>query len=148
MTPKVTVLMTTYNGVAFLGEAIESVRGQTFEEFEFLIVDDASTDESVSLIQSYHDERIRISRPRIDVAERSEPADLFRLSCIRLFCAFAQGLGDDAVAGLFLTFGHALHQFFDVTTAFIEHCRADCVDFSDNRIIENRFTHDRKTLQG
>ena len=60
MTPKVTVLMTTYNGVAFLGEAIESVRGQTFEEFEFLIVDDASTDESVSLIESYHDERIRL----------------------------------------------------------------------------------------
>lgn len=52
--------MTTYNGVAFLGEAIESVLGQTFEAFEFLIVDDTSTDESVSLIQSYHDERIRL----------------------------------------------------------------------------------------
>jgi len=45
--------------------------------------------------------------------------------------------GDDAVAGLFLTLCHASSQFFNVTTAFIEHCHTDCVDFSDNRIIED-----------
>ena len=60
MTPKVTVLMTVYNGVAFLREALRSVLDQSFEDFEFLIVDDASTDESVSLIRSYADERIRL----------------------------------------------------------------------------------------
>ena len=42
MSPRVTVLMTVYNGIAFLREAVESVLAQTFEDFEFLIVDDAS----------------------------------------------------------------------------------------------------------
>ena len=60
MSPRVTVLMTVYNGVSFLREAIRSVLGQTFDDFEFLIIDDASTDESVQLIRSYDDARIRL----------------------------------------------------------------------------------------
>ena len=60
MSPRVTVLMTVYNGVSFLRDAIESVLGQTFDDFEFLIIDDASTDESVQLIRSYDDARIRL----------------------------------------------------------------------------------------
>ncbi len=58
--PEITVLMTVYNGVAFLAEAVESVLNQTFTDFEFLIVDDASTDNSVELIRSYEDSRIRL----------------------------------------------------------------------------------------
>ena len=52
--------MPVYNGVAFLREAVRSVLDQSFEDFEFLIIDDASTDESGSLIRSYADERIRL----------------------------------------------------------------------------------------
>ena len=39
-----TVLMPVYNGMRYLREAIDSILKQTFEDFEFLIVDDASTD--------------------------------------------------------------------------------------------------------
>ena len=60
MSPRVTVLMTVYNGVSFLRDAIESVLGQTFDDFEFLIIDDASTDESVRFIRAYDDARIRL----------------------------------------------------------------------------------------
>lgn len=60
MTPRVTVLMTVYNGQAYLAEAIESVLTQGFRDFEFLIIDDASTDGSVALIRSYTDPRIRL----------------------------------------------------------------------------------------
>lgn len=60
MTPRVTVLMTVYNGQAYLAEAIESVLTQGFRDFEFLIIDDASTDGSVALIRSYADPRIRL----------------------------------------------------------------------------------------
>lgn len=52
--------MTVYNGVAYLREAIESVLDQTFGDFEFLIIDDASTDDSVDVIRSYADARIRL----------------------------------------------------------------------------------------
>jgi len=58
--PKVTVLMPVYNGERYLHEAIESVLMQTFTDFEFLIIDDASTDRSVEIIKSYNDPRIRL----------------------------------------------------------------------------------------
>ncbi|MBF0594196.1 MAG: glycosyltransferase [Candidatus Omnitrophica bacterium] len=58
--PSVTVLMTVYNGEGFLRQAVESVLKQTYTSFEFLIVDDASTDASLEILNSYHDPRIRI----------------------------------------------------------------------------------------
>jgi len=52
--------MPVYNGSEFLGEAIESILNQTFNKFEFLIIDDGSTDQSIEQIKSYNDERIRL----------------------------------------------------------------------------------------
>lgn len=60
MVPKLTVLMPVYNAGKFLAEAIDSILGQTFEEFEFIIIDDGSTDNSVAIIHSYDDPRIRL----------------------------------------------------------------------------------------
>lgn len=54
--------MSVYNGAAYLRPAIESILAQTFADFEFLIVDDASTDDSVAIIESYHDPRIVLIR--------------------------------------------------------------------------------------
>lgn len=56
--PRVTVLMPVYNGERYLRDSVESILGQTFTDFEFLIVNDGSTDSSVSIIQSYNDPRI------------------------------------------------------------------------------------------
>tara|TARA_B100000315_G_scaffold257079_1_gene304714 strand:- start:194 stop:1243 length:1050 start_codon:yes stop_codon:yes gene_type:complete len=52
--------MPVYNGQKFLGAAIESILNQTFTDFEFLIVDDLSTDVSVDIIKTYDDQRIRL----------------------------------------------------------------------------------------
>jgi glycosyltransferase involved in cell wall biosynthesis len=62
MKPRVTVLTTVYNGLPYLSEAIESILNQTYTNFEFLIIDDASTDASVECIKSYKDHRIRLVR--------------------------------------------------------------------------------------
>lgn len=56
--PKVTVLMSVHNGEKYLREAIESILNQTFKDFEFLIVNDGSTDSSKEIILSYDDPRI------------------------------------------------------------------------------------------
>lgn len=56
--PLVTVLMTVYNGGRYLRSSVPSVINQTFRDFEFLIVNDCSTDDSVNIIQSFNDERI------------------------------------------------------------------------------------------
>jgi hypothetical protein len=58
--PRVTVLMAVYNGERFLREAIDSILAQTFRDFEFLILDDGSTDASLDIVRSYADPRIRL----------------------------------------------------------------------------------------
>jgi len=52
--------MTVYNGGKYLKSSISSVLGQTFGDFEFLIIDDASTDNSLETVKSFQDERIVI----------------------------------------------------------------------------------------
>ena len=59
-TPLVTVLMPVYNAQSYLKEAIDSILNQSHTDFEFLIVDDGSTDESVNISNSYSDSRIRL----------------------------------------------------------------------------------------
>jgi len=56
--PLVTVLMPVYNAAPYLREAIDSILNQTFSDFEFLIIDDGSSDNSVDIIKSYDDPRI------------------------------------------------------------------------------------------
>ena len=64
MNPKVTVLLTSYNHAKFLTKSIDSVLNQTFKDFELVIVDDCSTDNSWEIIKKYKDKRIRKIRNR------------------------------------------------------------------------------------
>ena len=57
--PQVSVLMPVYNGETFLGQAIESILQQTFDDFEFIVINDGSTDRSAEVVQLYDDPRIR-----------------------------------------------------------------------------------------
>ena len=50
--------MSVYNGAKFLAEAIDSILAQTFTDFEFIIINDASSDDSLHIINSYKDARI------------------------------------------------------------------------------------------
>ena len=56
----ITVLMPVYNGESYLQEAIESILSQTFTNFEFLIIDDCSKDNSINIINSFNDKRIKL----------------------------------------------------------------------------------------
>jgi glycosyltransferase involved in cell wall biosynthesis len=58
--PEVTVFMAVFNGEKFIKQAIDSVLEQTFRDFELLLIDDGSTDNSVSIIKEYNDDRIRL----------------------------------------------------------------------------------------
>lgn len=60
--PRITVLMSVYNGEKFLREAIDSILGQTYKDFEFVIYDDCSTDNTADIIKNYDDPRI-VYRP-------------------------------------------------------------------------------------
>jgi len=56
--PTVSIIMSVYNGEQYLSIAIDSILNQTFTDFEFVIINDCSTDQSKAIIQSYADERI------------------------------------------------------------------------------------------
>ena len=58
---RVTVLMPTYNVALWVEEAIQSVLNQTYRDFELLVVDDASTDDTLDRVRAIDDPRIRIA---------------------------------------------------------------------------------------
>ena len=60
--PKISVLMSVYNGSRYLRESIESILNQTFDDFEFIIINDSSTDDTEEIIAEYgkKDDRIKL----------------------------------------------------------------------------------------
>lgn len=80
--PRVSVLMTMYNAALDLRAAVESVLAQRFADFEFIIVDDGSTDGSVALVESFADPRIRLVR---NAANKGQTA------CLNQGLALARG---------------------------------------------------------
>ncbi len=62
LSPKVSVIMPVYNAEEYVSQAIDSILGQSFDDFELIIIDDGSTDQSSAIIKSYYDPRIRFVR--------------------------------------------------------------------------------------
>ena len=62
----ISVIMPVYNGARYLRECLDSILCQTFRNFELLIVDDGSTDDTCDIIRSYSDNRIRLIESRHD----------------------------------------------------------------------------------
>lgn len=60
--PQISILMPVYNVAGYLRMTIDSILAQTFGDFELVIIDDGSTDETIEIIQSYQDERIKFYR--------------------------------------------------------------------------------------
>lgn len=69
---KISVVMSIFNQENFLKESIESILNQTYRDFEFLILDDASTDKSLKIIKTFKDKRIKVfqNRERQGLAKR------------------------------------------------------------------------------
>ena len=62
--PELSVAMTVYNAMPYLAAAVESILGQTLRDFEFVILDDGSTDGSEAYLESLADPRVRVHRAR------------------------------------------------------------------------------------
>src|SRR5690349_2607469 len=58
--PLVSICLPCFNGERFIRETLESVLNQTFKDFEVIIVDDYSTDRTLSVIQAFADSRIKV----------------------------------------------------------------------------------------
>ena len=58
--PLISVVTSVYNGEAFVKECVDSVLNQTFEDFEYIILNNGSTDRTVEILSKYKDPRLRI----------------------------------------------------------------------------------------
>ncbi|MCB1305427.1 MAG: glycosyltransferase [Leptospiraceae bacterium] len=67
MSPRISVIMSVRNGSAYLEATIRSILDQTFPDFEFIILDNASTDNSGQIVESFVDSRIRYIRNAKDL---------------------------------------------------------------------------------
>ena len=66
-TPFISVIMPVYNGEKYLKKAIDSILSQSFTNFEFIIINDGSTDLSEKIIKAYKDERIRYIKNEVNI---------------------------------------------------------------------------------
>ncbi len=80
--PNVTVLMTVYNGARYLKSSLQSVLNQTYKNFEFLIINDGSSDDSLKIIESFRDPRIQV---------HTNPANLGQTKSLNLGLRLASG---------------------------------------------------------
>jgi glycosyltransferase involved in cell wall biosynthesis len=78
--PKVSVCIPNYNYGRFVGRAIESVLEQTFIDFELIVVDDASTDGSQSVISRYKDKRLKFVRNKKNLGRLDNINKCFKLT--------------------------------------------------------------------
>src|SRR5215207_3939187 len=60
--PRVSIIIPTHNRSTFLRRSIQSVLAQTFQDFELLVVDDASSDDTATVVSGFCDQRVRYIR--------------------------------------------------------------------------------------
>ena len=65
--PKVSIIMSVYNGEKFIEETIESIFKQDYKNFELIIIDDASTDNTAEIVNSFKDDRIIFVKNKINM---------------------------------------------------------------------------------
>jgi glycosyltransferase involved in cell wall biosynthesis len=88
--PSVSVCLPVYNGERFLAETIRSVLDQTYRDFELVVLDNGSTDESGAVARSFGDPRIRIERNRETLPQAdnwNRIVELTRRPLVKVVCA-------------------------------------------------------------
>jgi len=90
--PEISIIMPARNAEALIGQSIESVQEQTFQDWELMIVDDGSTDETAAVIKRYaaEDPRVIYLRQSQGGAGKARNAALVRLPLERPYVAFLE----------------------------------------------------------
>lgn len=85
--PKVSIGLPVYNGENFIGKAVDSILNQTFEDFELIISDNASSDETGAISQAYaaKDQRVRYYRNSENIGAAGNYRRVFELSSGKYF---------------------------------------------------------------
>ena len=94
--PKITVVMPAFNAAKYIGKAISSVLAQTFTDFELLIINDGSTDNTAAVIHSFSDKRIRVIK-QANRGVATQPLPAMRTDKPNIFHQQSAGRGESRV---------------------------------------------------
>ena len=127
---KVSVILCVYNEEKFVRKAIESILNQSLTNFEFIIVNDGSTDNTLDIITSYDDERIRlINQSNMGLgASRNMAIDLARGEYV-MFMDGDDWFGSDALE---IAYSEAKSKDTDISIFQIKYYDDDTGDYSNN----------------
>ena len=67
--PPLSVVMAVFNGANYIAASVESILKQTFRDFEFIVIDDGSTDRTAEVIKAYNDPRIIFIQNNINIKD-------------------------------------------------------------------------------
>uniref|UniRef100_C6E5A8 Glycosyl transferase family 2 n=1 Tax=Geobacter sp. (strain M21) TaxID=443144 RepID=C6E5A8_GEOSM len=132
--PRVTVGMSCYNKAAFLRETIPTVLNQTFADFEFIIWDNCSTDDSVSIIKEFNDPRIRFFQNTRNIGPVASPNNCIEKARGEFFVFFH---GDDLWQENFLETN--IRYLDQIGTANVSHSPMHAVD--EDGVRSERFSN-------
>ena len=127
---QITIILPVYNGERYLREAIDSVLAQTYRDFELWVVNDGSTDGTVTIIDSYTDPRVRrVDNPHnmglvatlnrafamveTPYIARMDDDDIWHEQKLELQMALLESRPDVGVCGT------SIHKFGDVDAVFV-----------------------------
>ncbi len=89
MSPTISILVPTYNRSRFLKKAIESVLMQDYTDYEIIITDNCSTDDTAAVVAAYHDSRIRYVRNQVNVGATHNYNRALRLATGKYISTFS-----------------------------------------------------------
>ncbi len=112
--PFFSVVIPLYNKASWIGATLDSVLGQSFQDFELLVINNGSTDGSEQVVESYQDNRIRLFHQENGGVSRARNAGI--LEAKAHFIAFLDA--DDLWAPAFLEQLHQLIQQYPEATAY------------------------------
>lgn len=116
--PAISVVIPMYNAEKFIGECLESILAQSFKDFEIIIVDDCSTDNSCAIVEKFSDDRIKLIRNKINSGCPGIPRNIAMKNARGEYISFVDA--DDAIINT------ALEEFYTVAKKFdadVVHCQ-------------------------
>lgn len=138
--PKISIVIPMFNCEKYIQPCIDSILNQTFEDFELIIIDDFSTDQSLKIVDSYRDSRIKLFRRAKNFGRSS--ARNFGLELSRGEFIFFMDHDDAILPNTLDTLIHSVDDF-DVIymNSFFETINAD-FSMSDEIQVDKKFSRD------
>ena len=143
--PDISVCIPAYNCERYIDQAIESVLGQTFDDFELVIVDDCSSDKTATVVEKYDDPRIRFFENKSNLGMQgnwNKAVSKARGKNIKVLC------NDDLLYSSCLERQHAIFSDPANDDVVMVSCQRDIISGTGKKVLSRKFSGVKGKLHG